>query len=257
MILNGANGMKTLYKTMLASSLAVGLLTALPSANAAMIVGDLTLDDFGTPDLSTFSASLNYDYTAMCFDGAGSGTVGICGADNGLKGPNKVTYDGSVDVTSSFGVLTIDGTTMAVDTGSSYENVTGTYNLTANFTGAGLFDASGSSVTAVGSSASFAGPDFLTADLTDFGFAGDAGSFELLFAAVFTSGDFATTGTLGGVHIFNNTALGDWQSDWSSTGVSVNTAVLTAVPVPAAAWLFGSGLLAFAGVARRQQANKI
>jgi len=235
--------MKTLHKNILAASVAVGLLTVLPSANAAVIVGDLTLDDFGVPDLTTFNASLNYDFTAFCLADSGT-TTGVCGTDNGLNGQSKVTYDGAVDIASSFGVLTIDGTSMAVDYGSGLEAVASTsYNLTANFTGAGLFDTTGSSV-------SVTSPDFLTADLTDFGFAGDAGSFELLFAATFTSGDFAPAGTLGGVHITGASALGDWQSDWSST-VNVNTAV---VPVPAAVWLFGSGLLALAGVARRKSA---
>lgn len=243
--------MKMLNKNALVALTAVGLLTAIPSANAAaLVVGDLTLDNFGTPDLTTFSASLNYDYTAMCFGDSGT-TSGACGTDNGLNGPSKVTYSGSVDTTNSFGVLTIAGTSMAVDNGSGLEGVSGTYSLTANFTGAGLFDAFGSGVDVNGSSSSFAGPDFLTAGLTDFGFAGDAGSLELLFAATFTSGSFAAGGTLGGVHITSASALGDWQADWSATA-NVNTAALTAVPLPAAAWLLGSGLLAFAGLARRK-----
>lgn len=37
--------------------------------------------------------------------------------------------------------------------------------------------------------------------------------------------------------------VGQWRSDVS----------ITPVPVPAAAWLFGSGLLGFAGIARRRQ----
>lgn len=237
--------MKMLHKNILATSVAAGLLTALPSANAAVVVGGLTLDDFDTPDLTTFNATLDYNYTAICFDSSGTET-GACGTDNGLKGPNQVIYDGAVDFASSFGVLTIDGTNMAIDYGNGLEGVNSTsYSLTAMFTGEGLFNS-------IGSNLNVTSQDLLTADLTDFGFAGDSSSFELLLAATFTTGDFATAGTLGGVHIFGASALGDWQSDWSATDVSVNTAVLNAVPVPAAAWLFGSGLLALAGAARRK-----
>ena len=248
--------MKLLLKGTLASTLAIGLLAITPVTNAAVVVGDLTLDDFDTPDLTTFNADLVYDYTAMCFDDgtkAGDGTqVGLCGTDNGLNGPSKVTYGGTVDTASSFGVLTIDGTSMAVDTGSGFEGVTGTFSLTANFTGDGLFDSTGSNVDVNGSSTSYAGPDFLTADLTDFGYQGDTGSLDLLFALTFTSGDFTANGTLGGLHVSNASALGSWTADWSASGVDVNTAVLAVVPVPAAIWLFGSGILALVGFNRRR-----
>lgn len=50
---------------------------------------------------------------------------------------------------------------------------------------------------------------------------------------------------------FNNTA-----TDWGASGVvydNLGFAEVSAVPVPAAAWLFGSGLLGLVGVARRKK----
>ncbi|HFD32315.1 MAG TPA: VPLPA-CTERM sorting domain-containing protein [Gammaproteobacteria bacterium] len=38
-------------------------------------------------------------------------------------------------------------------------------------------------------------------------------------------------------------------------GWAVQTGDVSAVPVPAAAWLFGSGLLGLVGAARRKRAN--
>jgi hypothetical protein len=73
----------------------------------------------------------------------------------------------------------------------------------------------------------------------------------------FSLSDFdfqAFLGTNGAVADFNSNftsfddfdmLFGDWQT----------TISLTAVPVPAAVWLFGSGLLGLAGVARRNRAS--
>jgi hypothetical protein len=58
--------------------------------------------------------------------------------------------------------------------------------------------------------------------------------------------------------------VGNFTASWSAlvvggpfNGVTGNwtiTGVVSAVPVPAAAWLFGSGLLGLVGVARRRRA---
>jgi hypothetical protein len=45
---------------------------------------------------------------------------------------------------------------------------------------------------------------------------------------------------------------GKWDLSHDGT-LTWNSAAVSAVPVPAAVWLFGSGLLGLAGVARRKQ----
>jgi hypothetical protein len=58
-------------------------------------------------------------------------------------------------------------------------------------------------------------------------------------------------------HVLSTGPLGN-DSDWIAAGVgtvgAVPNAVPNAVPVPAAVWLFGSGLLGLVGVARRKRA---
>ncbi len=58
-------------------------------------------------------------------------------------------------------------------------------------------------------------------------------------------------------------AFGDWQSgtnpafsitDVTYVGASVN---VSAVPVPAAVWLFGSGLIGMVGIARRRKSQLV
>ena len=78
----------------------------------------------------------------------------------------------------------------------------------------------------------------------------------MLFAVDFNeTSDFGAIGTAGGLHVSSLSIPlgGDWLTSWQVSTVQVNTAVTTVVPVPAAAWLFGSGLLALAGVARRRR----
>lgn len=53
-----------------------------------------------------------------------------------------------------------------------------------------------------------------------------------------------------------NSAFGDWQDGAGQAVLDVNfvgaTVLVNAVPVPAAVWLFGSGLIGLVGIARRK-----
>jgi len=66
----------------------------------------------------------------------------------------------------------------------------------------------------------------------------NANSIQLIL----TNTLFATSPVTGGTAVINQTLTG------SNMGMSINTVV----PVPAAVWLFGSGLIALAGIARRR-----
>lgn len=78
----------------------------------------------------------------------------------------------------------------------------------------------------------------------------------ILFLDDLNEADYVSIGSLGDVELFDSTiALSD--INFSTTGGSPNTASWlvtrpTAVPVPAAVYLFGSGLLGLIGVARRK-----
>jgi hypothetical protein len=97
----------------------------------------------------------------------------------------------------------------------------------------------------------------LSGDLTEFGWSSNTGSngvIEFRFGNAtgligseglgFQGGGMILTVTSTGLTDFGAQAL---TTSWTSTGVGD-----VFVPVPAAAWLFGSGLLALAGLARRK-----
>lgn len=240
-------------------------------ANASLInVGS------GEPDLTTSNVTLNYTFTALCFaTGSSSGESATCGSSSG-NGNNAVTYEGSLDTASSSGLFTITDSSMTLDDGShSYGLQNGNYILTANFDGNGDFVATGSNFSATYdgmidldtglSTSPYNSGTWATGDLTDNGFGGtgNTGIIEFLFNN--TGGDLATFADNGAITL--NLLSADWTGDWdslngdlnfwqhsfSSITSDVDTFVTTVVPVPAAVWLFGSGLLALAGITRRKR----
>ena len=96
---------------------------------------------------------------------------------------------------------------------------------------------------------------------TDLAFSGTAGNYILLVsqfgnAARNGAGQALSPDTFDGTGVWvdmqNTTgALSAWSYSIAATGINTNA---SAVPVPAAVWLFGSGLMGLVGVARRRKA---
>jgi hypothetical protein len=112
----------------------------------------------------------------------------------------------------------------------------------------------------------------IAANLGAFGFngTGNGGAFDFgvsgIYGGLVTGGFWAGlssySGTTAGVTIGTGIPAGAWTTsnlflhDWNSstTGNTVDTmSQFTVVPVPAAVWLFGTGLAALAGFARRRR----
>lgn len=97
----------------------------------------------------------------------------------------------------------------------------------------------------------------LTGDLTALGFP-DAGGDPLEFLFNITGGDAASLyGATGGVIMsatgFGGSFAADFDNNMGMVGRGMGTADAGAVPVPAAVWLFGSGLLGMVWVGRRRR----
>jgi len=223
------------------------------------------------PDLSSPGATIDYAFVDICTGTSNNGATGsgACGTTNGLNGPNKITYS-TFDESLSSGTLTIamSGNQTLDAYGTGLDFITGgSYSLVANFDGTGSFI--DGTVTALGTASVSNDPNFqsgtiVTGDLTDFGFGGtgSAGTLDFYFDNV--GGDFAPFyGGYAGIVVTTTSltpATGNWdtggldfQADFSASSANVNTVV----PIPAAAWLFGSGLLGLAGMARRRRRETV
>jgi hypothetical protein len=224
------------------------------------------------PDLTLDLGTLTYTFTKICQNSTGS-SIGTC------TGPRTIDrWD------LSYGRLTLTSTTLAVvpDNSSLPFQVTGdNYNLTVvfgfNSTGTALSGILASdpysgdalyttSLNATGTTTnpSFQSGTLVTGTPTDataygyaypFGYSGfnGAGTFEFVFNNV--GGDFAAFGSVGKIVATMTTltsAVGNWDSlgiDFWKTGHSATgVAADTVVPVPAAVWLLGSGLMSLFGV---------
>ncbi len=169
---------------------------------------------------SAHAAAVTYDFTIV-----GDVTLG-----DECLGPNSFNLTGgcgfgSLDTITATGTFTADLGTVGNETGTVSFGLLSGNTLSIDMDGAGtLTEADDTGGT--GASLSF-----LNGQLTDFDFLTDDGdSLSSLFL------DF-TNGANGGAGQY----VGEWRPD----------VTLTAVPVPAAIWLFGSALGLFGSVRRR------
>lgn len=235
------------------------------------------------PDLATFNATLSYTYVRVCERNNSSTTFGVCGTGSGqnaFNGPQhwELSYGrlrvyGNVaqalnpDGNGLLGVSDVNGT------GNNYDlsvvlgfNSTGT--ALSGILASDPWSGDSLSTTSLGAFGSTANLDFdsgtlVTGTPTDataygyaypFGYSGtdSGGVFEFVFNNV--GGDFAAFGGVGGIIITTNNltaAVGGWDSlgigFWKANH-SGTANVDTVVPVPAAAWMLGSGLMSLLGV---------
>jgi hypothetical protein len=219
------------------------------------------------PDLVNFGST--YTYTSQCLRNNSTTISGTC-----ESGTSPTKFNGAM----VSGQLTISGGNMALNPdGSGNIPVSGGgYLLTANFNSSGIFTGGTISATGTTTHPDFQSGTFVSADLTEFGFSGSGsvGSLYFRFDDPFMTGDFAAfydgySGIIASTVNLNRTySNGGWvgpswdntdtnlpsspafwvKSHFTATG-NVDTFV---TPVPAAAWLFLSGLLGLIGVSRRR-----
>lgn len=212
------------------------------------------------PDLFTSSASLMNTWTPQqCFKSNG----GSVSCTNPQVDPSKtIAAHGVFTMTGSAMTLNPDGSgSILVSSGPNGLS----YNLTANFDSNGVY--TGGTLLAQGTTANpgFQSGTIVKANLTNFGFAGSgtAGIFEFQFNDPAMTGDFAAFyGNYSGV-IASTFNLSGWSGNWDPSSnnnpafwqrnFSASGNVDTFVPIPGAAWLFGSGCLLLAGMMRRRR----
>lgn len=259
--------MQSGFSTVLRSLAAAGLMVLVTVPAQAVSIG-LTPN---YPDLTTSGATLSYSYTAVCQNGSGS-SIGSCGSGGRSIARWDLTY----------GVLTVtkDGTQSLNPDGAGVLAVSNTAGLNYDLKVVIGFAAGGTAISGIlANNVAYSGYTAHTSNLTAqgntldpnfmgllisgtptnaqaYGYAaplghsgtGTAGTFEFLFNNA--AGDMATyagadyggiiistfdlTGTAGG---WDAAGVDFWKTSHNGTG-----SVDTYVPVPGAAWLFGSAL---------------
>jgi hypothetical protein len=272
------------FQSAVAVLLSTLALMAAPSAQAALIPISPSY-----PDITTSGSDINYAWTA----GIGGTLTINGNAGTGAAQVNQSVKFSSADITHTIygcSTLGISTTTCATpNSPSSYYSLTANFNAGGTFTGGtltilGYVDASSTSGYQAydwnGAAAGGASTGtLLTANLIDFGFNGSAGAAAtydnliLDFSIALTGGDFFTAGYTGNGlrwgagRVYSGSSApygGSWDLQAApftksfSCGNGDTTKLCyatmdTYVPVPAAVWLFGSGLVGLLGIATRSR----
>ena len=246
------------WKVAQAAVAALALLTALP-AQAAPLSLVSTEPDIGG------QISFGYVYT--------DALTGQCSSNNGSTGPCGGGFKTPIPDTPGSGQLTIDDlsnilfyTDAAI--GADNDPFGGDLQIISNFDEFGAFLDGTLSITITGGAIpGITGPTIVSGDIFNFGFSGTGNGGNLEFETTITGGDWLGTsitgvaGTIAGITISGGTIpIGTWDSSmftssFSGTNSSQDTFTTAAVPLPAAVWLFGSGLFGLVAVARRKNRN--
>jgi hypothetical protein len=159
-----------------------------------------------------------------------------------------VQYDAGTDL------LTASGTAVNIDDDGTTEAIAGgSFSLNATIDSSGAMSSGSLTVSGTIASLGYNSGTLLTGDLTAFGFI-DSGGDPLEFLFDVTGGDASGLYPSVAGAILGNTGFGgiaDFTNGFQNNGDgSVNIAPL---PLPAAMWLFISGLLAIGGLARSRK----
>lgn len=162
----------------------------------------------------------------------------------------SVDYNAGTDVLSASGfALSLDDDGVA----PAEPIAGGTFGLAASIDDLGAMSGGTLSIGGTIAGLGFNSGILLTGTLSDIGFNNAGDPLEFLFDV--TGGDAAGLyGGLGGIILSSSGFGGDWTSDFSTTmGASADVGV---IPVPAAIWLFGSGLIGLLGFGRHARRNR-
>ncbi len=196
-------------------------------------------------------------------DGGGHGGISVYGANfsklPSLVAPSLPAFGTKINV--SFSKTSSNRTLTATDIGSKSSFISASqkygikstsYLLTANFDNSGAFTSGSVSINGK-FNGSRTSELLMTADLTSFAKSANGAMWGFNTNNIWCNA--AIDAAAGGctmsevVYLSLNSSQKSLNKSWKTTGVA-----LTSVPVPAAAWLFGSGLLGLNSLARRKRA---
>lgn len=163
-----------------------------------------------------------------------------------------VNYDSNADILTASGfALTLDDDGI----GTPLDIAGGTFDLSASVLADGTLAGGSLAIGGTVAGLGFNSGTLLTGSLSAIGFNQANDPLEFLFDV--TGGDAAALyGGLGGIILGFTGFDGDWGDDFVSAPFN-SVADVGVVPVPAALWLFGSGLIALLGLGghNRQKRN--